>query len=75
MAETKKIFQSLINFFVISGNINHKISKDDLHETLKEGGARLVETDNIKCKTWSGSNDGESGLLIKQNLHLASLKV
>lgn len=75
MAETKKIFQSLINFYVISSNINHKIPKDDLHEALKEGGAQLVETDNIKYKMWSGSNNGESGLLIKQNLHLASLKV
>ena len=71
----KKIFQSLINFYVISSNINHKIPKDDLHEALKEGGAQLVETDNIKYKMWSGSNNGESGLLIKQNLHLASLKV
>ncbi|ARU29480.1 hypothetical protein [Cellvibrio sp. PSBB006] len=67
--------QGLINFYVISSNINHKIPKDDLHEALKEGGAKLVETDNIKYNMWSGSNDGESGLLIKQNLHLASLKV
>lgn len=67
--------QGMINFYVISSDINHKIPKEELHAALKDGGAEKVETDNIKYKMWSGSNDGESGLLIKQNLHLASLKI
>lgn len=67
--------QGVINFYVISSNINHKIPKEDLHAALKDGGAETVETDDVKYKMWSGSNNGEEGLNIKQNLHLASLKI
>ncbi|UUA75249.1 hypothetical protein [Cellvibrio sp. QJXJ] len=67
--------QGVINFYVISSNINHKIPKDDLYDALKQGGASKVESDDIKYKMWSGSNDGLEGLMIKQNLHLATLSV
>lgn len=43
----KKDFPRPDKFYVISSNFNHKIPKDDLYGALKEGGAQLVETDNI----------------------------
>lgn len=67
--------QGVINFFVISSNLNHKIPKDELHSALKDGGAVKVDTDDLQYKMWSGSNSGEHGLIIKQNLHLASLRI
>lgn len=67
--------QGVINFYVISSNINHKIPAQDLHVALKEGGAEKVETDNMQYKMWSGSNSGQKAVIIKQNLHLASLKI
>ncbi|HTF98346.1 MAG TPA: hypothetical protein VL995_19560 [Cellvibrio sp.] len=67
--------QGVINFYVISSNINHKIPVQDLHAALKDGGAEKIETDNIQYKMWSGSNSGQKAVIIKQNLHLASLKI
>lgn len=67
--------QGVINFYVVSSNINQKIPIQDLHEALEEGGAEKVETDNITYKMWSGSNNGKQAAIIKQNLHLASLKI
>lgn len=58
--------QGVINFYAISSNINHTIPKENLHAALKDGTAEKVETDDLK---WSGSNDGERGLIIKLNLH------
>jgi hypothetical protein len=67
--------QGVISFYVISSNINHKIPKDDLYSSLKDGGAEKIESDGLKYKIWSGSNNGERGMMIKQNIHLATLRV
>lgn len=67
--------QGLINFYVISSNINPKIPKEALHEALKSGGAETVETDENKLNIASGPNNGNDGIIIKQNLHLATLRV
>ena len=68
--------QGIVNFWVISSNINHKIPKQDLHEALKKGGASTVETDDENIlNIMAGSNDGRPGFKFKQNLHLAKLKI
>lgn len=67
--------QGLVNFYVISSNINHKIPKEDLHTALKEGGATSVATDDCKHNIMSGPNNGGDGIIIKQNPHLASLRI
>ncbi len=68
--------QGIINFWVVSSNINHKIPQKDLHEALTEGGANSVTTDDKNIHLIkSGGNDGRPGLKFKQNLHLATLKI
>lgn len=67
--------QGLINFWVISSNINHKIPKADLHDALHAGGASKVETDEKMIPIFSGPNSGKLGFRFKQNLHLATLKL
>ncbi|MGM8227839.1 hypothetical protein ACSV5M_14730 [Cellvibrio sp. ARAG 10.3] len=60
-----------INLWVFSSNVNPKIPQQDLHQSLNEGGARSVATDELQYKIWSGSNDGERAERFKTNLHLA----
>lgn len=36
---------NLLQFWVFSNNSNHKIPKDELHQALKQGGAKSVVTD------------------------------
>lgn len=67
--------QGVINFFVISSNINHKIPKDELHQALRDGGADKIETDEKIHLIKSSSNDGNKAIMIKQNVHLATFKI
>lgn len=67
--------QGVINFFVISSNINYKIPKDDLHQALRDGGADSVDTDGKIHVIKSSSNNGDRVAIIKQNIHLATFKV
>ena len=64
-----------LNLWVISSNINQKIPKDELHESLKSGGASSVEVDTYPHSHMSGSNDGKRRAMIKTNLHLAKLLI
>jgi hypothetical protein len=47
-----------LNLWVISSVINHKIPKDDLHESLRTGGAASVDLDPAPHIYTSVSNDG-----------------
>ncbi len=67
--------QGVINFFVISSNINHKIPKDDLHQALRDGGASRIDTDDKIHLIKSSSNSGDKAVMIKQNVHLATFKI
>lgn len=67
--------QGIINFWVISSNLNHKIPKAALHNALHEGGASKIETDDTTIPIFSGPNSGGPGFRFKQNLHLATLKL
>jgi len=64
-----------LNLWVISSNINQKIPKDDLHVSLKSGGATSVTTDDAPHAFISGSNDGLFKAKFKTNLHLAELSI
>lgn len=67
--------KSVLNFWVFSNSNNPKIPKDQLHSTLKEGGATSVTTDeNTKHVFDIGDNFGGPGQRFKTNLHLALLK-
>lgn len=65
----------VINFYVISANKNWKIPKEELHDALKEGGATQVETDDQIIEIYSSNNAGLRALKIKQNLHLATVRI
>ncbi len=66
----------IINFWVLSSNINHKIPKQELHQALRDGGANSVESDDENILlSFTGPNNGDGGFKFKQNLHLASLKI
>ncbi|WP_444920043.1 hypothetical protein ACJJID_14240 [Microbulbifer sp. CnH-101-G] len=67
--------QSSINIHVYSSNINPKISKSELHEALKDGGAKSVETDNRKIRHKVGSNNGLDSVPLVSNLHVATLDI
>ncbi|WP_052417774.1 hypothetical protein [Cellvibrio mixtus] len=67
--------QGVINFFVISSNVNHKIPKEDLHQALRDGGANNVDTDGHIHMIKSGSNKGDKAAIIKQNIHLVTFKI
>lgn len=60
-----------LNLWVISSVINHKIPKDDLHDSLKSGGANSVELDPTPHIYTSVSNDGQTRARVNTNLHLA----
>ncbi|MGL6162283.1 hypothetical protein [Microbulbifer sp.] len=62
-----------VNIHIYSSNINPKISKSELHEALKAGGARSVETDSRKIRHKVGSNNGEDSVPLVSNLHVAAL--
>ena len=64
-----------IRLSVFSSNLNPKIPGKDLHDALKQGGAKDVVTDENVYKYFSGSNDGVARRLFKTNFHLAILKV
>lgn len=64
-----------LNFWVISNNANPKIPQGELHQSLRDGGATAVVTDQQSHIYVSGSNDGLAQLKLKTNLHLATLKV
>lgn len=63
-----------LNFWILSSVINHKIPRKDLHDALKEGGAKTVESeDDIVHKMWVKANEGPGRAVFKNNLHLATL--
>ncbi len=65
-----------LNFWVFSNSKNPKIKKKDLQESLTEGGAKSVVTDDeTKHVFYVGDNFGGPGQRFKSNLHLASLRV
>jgi hypothetical protein len=64
-----------LNLWVISANVNPKIPAADLHDALRQGGAKSVETDPYPHKYISGSNDGQLRRSFKTNLHLAKLSI
>ncbi|WP_444928582.1 hypothetical protein ACJJIF_11960 [Microbulbifer sp. SSSA002] len=65
--------QSGINIHVYSSSINPKISKSELHQALRAGGAKSVETDSRKIRHKVGSNNGQDSVPLVSNLHVASL--
>lgn len=65
--------QSGVNIHVYSSNINPKISKSELHQALKNGGAKSVETDGRKIRHKVGSNNGQDTVPLVSNLHVATL--
>ncbi len=68
--------QGAINFWVFSNSKNHKIPKEDLHQSLRDGGANSVTTDDkTKYKFWVGNNDGTGAQKFKTNLHLATFNL
>lgn len=65
--------QSGINIHVYSSNLNPKIPQSELHQALKAGGAKSVETDNRKIRHKVGSNNGQDSVPLVSNLHVAAL--
>ncbi|TLM78187.1 hypothetical protein ACONUD_17895 [Microbulbifer harenosus] len=63
-----------IKIHVYSSNINPKIPKPELHQALKSGGAKAVETDSRKIRHKVGSNNGEDSVPLVSNLHVAILE-
>lgn len=64
-----------IDFWVMSNNVNPKIPKDDLHQALRDGGAKATGVAKRKYKYISGSNDGEDQQMLVTNLHLGKFKL
>ena len=64
-----------INFWVMSNNFNPKIPKEELHQSLRDGGAIGTAVAKKRYKYISGSNDGENSQMLITNLHLAKFKV
>lgn len=62
-----------VKLLIYSASSNPKISKDDLHRALRQGGAQSVETDSRELVYRSGSNDGKQRGRIDTNLHVARL--
>ena len=60
-----------LNLWVISSNINSKIPKRELHDSLKQGGADAVGVAKKVYQMESGNNEGTRKALVKTNLHLA----
>ncbi|WP_444887254.1 hypothetical protein [Microbulbifer sp. JMSA008] len=64
-----------IDFWVMSNNVNPKIPKKELHQALRDGGAKATAVAKRKFKYISGSNDGEDAQMLITNLHLGKLQV
>ena len=65
-----------INFWIFSNNLNPKLPKSELHDSLLSGSAETVVTDDkTKHVFMVGSNDGTAEQKFKTNLHLATLKI
>jgi hypothetical protein len=64
-----------LNLWVVSSVINHKIPKNDLHESLKAGGAVSVDLDPTPHIYTSVSNDGLTRARVNTNLHLAKFSL
>ncbi len=62
-----------LNFYVFSKSNNPKIPLEDLHASLKEGGASQVKTDDKRYKVLIGSNDDKRALQQMTNFHMATL--
>jgi len=60
---------------VFSHSLNPKISRDNLHDALKDGGADEVVTDDKKHRVSIGSNDGNNSIRQNTNMHLATFKI
>ncbi|WP_444905437.1 hypothetical protein ACJJIQ_09635 [Microbulbifer sp. ANSA003] len=75
LTEACKYFgiQSGFNIHVYSSNVNPKISRSELHQALKAGGAKTVATDSRKIRHKVGSNNGEDSVPLVSNLHVASM--
>ena len=65
----------------MSNNVNPKIPKDDLHQALRDGGAKATGVAKrkykykYKYKYISGTNDGEGQQMLITNLHLGKFKI
>lgn len=64
-----------LNFYMFSKSNNPKIPQEDLHASLKEGGANQVKTDDKRYKVLIGSNDDKRSLQQMTNFHMAALRV
>jgi hypothetical protein len=64
-----------MNLWVISSVTNHKIPKEDLHVSLREGGAHSVELDPTPHQFYSKSNSGKVKAKVFTNLHLAKFNL
>lgn len=64
-----------LNFWVMSHLKNSKIPKDDLHKSLKEGGASEVKVSEKPHLMMSMQNDWKKEKLISNHLHLAKLNL
>ena len=62
-----------LNFYVFSKSNNPKIPQEDLHASLKEGGANQVKTDEKRYRVLIGSNDDKRSLQQMTNFHMATL--
>lgn len=65
--------QSGVSIHVYSSSVNPKIAKSELHQALRAGGAKSVETDCRKIRHKVGSNNGHDSVPLVSNLHVASL--
>lgn len=63
-----------INFYVFSRNNNPKIPSNELHQAMKDGGAKSVKTDESRYKVHTAKNDDSRSITQMTNLHLASLQ-
>ena len=59
---------------MFSKSNNTKIPQEDLHASLKEGGANQVKTDDKRYKVLIGSNDDKRSLQQMTNFHMATLR-
>jgi len=66
---------SEINFYVFSRNDNPKIPSNDLHQAMKDGGAKSVKTDESRYKVHTAKNDDSRFITQMTNFHMASMKV
>lgn len=64
-----------IDFWVMSSNINHKLPKQELHQALKQGGAKRTAVAKQKYRYMSGSNNAEKQQMLITNLHLGRFNI